>query len=129
MICGGVETDEEEEVGREKCTSKDGGKFLAGTVSMVKKPREVVRSEVSGTSAGVEGEEERVSCKVDKEEVDYELDDLDSGYPFLPPDADATGGLEIVPVHDDVNSQVESDWHVALSRQQNFLNEKHTTDV
>jgi hypothetical protein len=56
----------------------------------------------------------RVSCKVDKDEIDDELDDLDSCDPFFPPDADATGRLEVIPVHDDVDCQVEGDWHVAL---------------
>ena len=56
----------------------------------------------------------RVGCKVDKDEVDDELDDLDSCYPFFPPDADSACCLEVVPVHDDVDCQVECDWDVAL---------------
>jgi len=57
----------------------------------------------------------RVGCKVNEEEVDYELDNLDSRDPFFPPDSDATGGLEVVPVHDDMDGQIERDWHVTLS--------------
>jgi hypothetical protein len=56
----------------------------------------------------------RVRCKVDEEEVDDELDDLDSCDPFFPPDSDSTGGLEVVPVHDDVNGQIEGNWNVTL---------------
>lgn len=58
--------------------------------------------------------EVRVGCKVDKEKVEDELDDLDSCDPFFPPDADSTSGLEVVPVHDDVDHQIESNWNVTL---------------
>ena len=34
---------------------------------------------------------------------------MQDGDVFLPPDADATGGLEVVPVHDDVDGEVEGD--------------------
>ena len=36
------------------------------------------------------------------------LGDLHDGDVLLPPDADATRGLEVVPVHDDVHHQVEN---------------------
>jgi hypothetical protein len=36
---------------------------------------------------------------------------LESGNPLLPPDADAARALEVVPVHDDVDRQVERDGH------------------
>lgn len=39
-------------------------------------------------------------------EIDDELDDLETGDPLLPPDLDATGALEVVPVHDHVHHQV-----------------------
>lgn len=42
--------------------------------------------------------------------VNDELDDLQTRDPLLPPDADAAGALEVVPVHDDVDHQVEGDW-------------------
>jgi hypothetical protein len=35
------------------------------------------------------------------------LDDLETSNPLLPPDSDATCALEVVPVHDNVHSQVE----------------------
>lgn len=41
--------------------------------------------------------------------IDDELDDLEAGNPLLPPNADATGRLEVVPVHDDVDGEVQGD--------------------
>lgn len=41
--------------------------------------------------------------------INDKLDDLKTGDPLLPPDADAARALEVVPVHDDVNHQVERD--------------------
>ena len=41
--------------------------------------------------------------------VDHELQDLKSGDPLLPPNANATRTLEIVPIHDHVNQQVQVD--------------------
>ena len=42
-------------------------------------------------------------------EIDDELSDLKTGDPLLPPDADSTRALEVVPVHDNVHSQVQGD--------------------
>ena len=42
-------------------------------------------------------------------EVEDELSNLADGDVLLPPDADASRALEVVPVHDNVYSQVESD--------------------
>lgn len=33
---------------------------------------------------------------------------------FLPPNPETTGGLEVVPVHGDMDSQVENDWDPRL---------------
>ena len=41
--------------------------------------------------------------------INDELDDLETGDPLLPPDLDAARALEVVPVHDDVDHQVERD--------------------
>ena len=41
--------------------------------------------------------------------IQNELGDLADCDVLLPPDADATGGLEVVPVHDDVDGEVEGD--------------------
>lgn len=40
---------------------------------------------------------------------DDELGDLENGDVLLPPDANATRGLEVVPVHDNVDGEVEGD--------------------
>lgn len=58
-------------------------------------------------SVGVVG----VGSKVDENQVDEELDDLESGDPFFPPDSDTSGTQEIVPVHDNVDSQVQGNWN------------------
>ena len=55
--------------------------------------------------------EVRPAGKVDEAKVDDELDDLEYGDVFLPPDADAARGLEVVPVHDDVNGEIEGYGH------------------
>lgn len=38
------------------------------------------------------------------------MDDLGSGNPLLPPDSNTSRALEVVPVHDDVDKQVQGDW-------------------
>lgn len=42
-------------------------------------------------------------------QVEHKLDDLHHGDVLLPPNADAPGALEVVPVHDDVDHEVEGD--------------------
>ena len=63
---------------------------------MVRHPRPVGRGEVG------------VGSEVDESEVDDELDDLEPGDPLLPPNAHATGTLEVVPVHDTMNTEVQA---------------------
>lgn len=41
--------------------------------------------------------------------VDNELNDLQTSDPLLPPAADTTGALEVVPVHEHVHHQVQRD--------------------
>lgn len=50
-----------------------------------------------------------VGGKVDEAQVNDELGDLHDGDVLLPPDTDTSGCLEVVPVHDDVYGEVESD--------------------
>jgi hypothetical protein len=70
----------------------------------------------------------RVSGKVDEEEVNDKLNDLNPCDPFFPPDTNATRCLEVVPVHDDMHHQVKRDWDVTLNI--NGASEvKHTTEV
>lgn len=40
-------------------------------------------------------------------QVNDKLDDLQTGDPFLPPDTNTTGTLEIVPVHHNMNQKVD----------------------
>jgi hypothetical protein len=42
-------------------------------------------------------------------EINEELDNLQAGDPLLPPDLDTTSALEVVPIHDNVDSQIEGD--------------------
>lgn len=44
-------------------------------------------------------------------QVNDELHDLEDGDPFLPPDADAAGALKVVPVHHDMDQEVQGDGH------------------
>ncbi|GMF73830.1 unnamed protein product [Aspergillus oryzae] len=53
--------------------------------------------------------------------IDNELDDLKTGDPFLPPDTDATGALEVVPVHDNVDQKVNGDRNPLDGSQTNKL--------
>ena len=48
-----------------------------------------------------------VRCEVDEADVDDELDYLEASNPLLPPDTDPTSTLEVVPVHDNVDCQVQ----------------------
>ena len=52
-----------------------------------------------------------IGCEVDESEINDELHDLEHGDVFLPPDADAARRLEVVPVHDDVDEEVQGDGH------------------
>ena len=42
-------------------------------------------------------------------EVDDELSDLETGDPLFPPDADTPSALKVVPIHDHMDEQVQSD--------------------
>ena len=98
-VCGEVEGDEKNEIRGENTHTSKGCKLLAGAIACVGHPVEVGAGEVS------------VGGEVDEDEVDNELDDLQHRDVFLPPDADAASRLKVVPVHDDVDHQVESDGH------------------
>ena len=97
LVGGDVESDEENEVAGQNAHASERSELLAGADAGAREPREVAGGEV-----GVGGE-------VDEAEVDDELGDLEDGDVLLPPDADATRGLEVVPVHDDVDGEVEGD--------------------
>lgn len=80
-----VEGDEEEQVRAENSHASEGGKLFSGASTIVWSPWEIAVSEI-----GVGG-------KVDEEQVDDELNDLEHGDVLLPPDANTTGGLEVIP--------------------------------
>lgn len=98
-VRGEVEANEQEEVAAQDAHTREGGELLAGAAPRVRHPGEVGRGEV-----GVGGE-------VDESKIDDELQDLQARDVLLPPDLDAAGGLEVVPVHDDVDEEVEGDGH------------------
>ena len=97
LVGGEVEGDEEDKVGADGDDTRESSKLLARALASVGHPGEVGRGEV-----GVRGE-------VDEAEINDELDDLEAGNPLLPPDTDTTGALEVVPVHNDVNEEVQDD--------------------
>lgn len=97
LVGGDVKSDEEHEVGREDAHAREGGELLAGADAGGWEP-----GEVAGGEVGVGGE-------VDEAQVDDELGDLQDSDVLLPPDLDAARGLEVVPVHDDVDGEVEGD--------------------
>jgi len=95
LVGGEVERDEEEEVRAEDTNTREGSELLTRALPGVGEPRPVGRNEVG------------VRSEVNEAQVNDELDDLETGDPLLPPNADATRALEVVPVHNDVHSQVQ----------------------
>lgn len=51
----------------------------------------------------------KIYCPSLHTKIDDELDDLELCHPLLPPDTDTSGGLEVVPVHDNMDGQVKGD--------------------
>ena len=97
LVRARVEPNEQHQITRQNAHPGERRELLTGTNARRRQPRVVFGGEV-----GVGGE-------VDEAQVDDELDDLQHGDVFFPPDADAAGGLEVVPVHDDVDGEVEAD--------------------
>lgn len=54
-------------------------------------------------------------------QINDKLQNLQHGDVLLPPDADATGALEVVPVHDNVHEQVDGDGNPLHGGQTNKL--------
>lgn len=92
-----VKQDEKDEVGAQHADAGEGGKLLPCAVTAIGHPREVHCCEM------------RIGGEVDEPQVDDELDDLQAGDPLLPPNSDAAGALEVVPVHNDMDRKVQSD--------------------
>lgn len=97
LVGGKVEGDEENEVRADGDDTGESSKLLARALASIGHPLEVGRGKV-----GVRGE-------VDESEINDELDDLETGNPLLPPNTDTTSALEVVPVHDDVDEEVQDD--------------------
>lgn len=95
LVGSGVERDEKHKVGGQCSNTGESSELLACALASVGHPGPVGRSEVS-----VRGE-------VDEAEINDELDDLETGDPLLPPNANATSRLEVVPVHDNVDGEVQ----------------------
>lgn len=92
-----VEGDEQDQVRGDDRTARQGGQSSSRA------------GQVGGILGVVVVHDLDVDGKVDEAQVDEKLDDLEAGDPLLPPDTDASGGEEVVPVHDDVDKQVEGD--------------------
>ena len=89
-----VEADEQQQVAAQYTHTRKGGEFLPSAFPSRGKRREVGAAEVC------------VGGEVDEAEIDDELNNLEDCDPFFPPYANASGGLEVVPVHYDVDGQV-----------------------
>jgi len=109
LVGGDVERDEEDEVRAKDSHARESSEFLSSTATRVWHPWKVGGGEVC------------VRGKVNKDKVNHELNDLETSNPFLPPDANATRALEVVPVHDNVNHQVKSNWDPGHRSQANQL--------
>lgn len=48
-----------------------------------------------------------IGREVDEAEINDELGDLEASNPFLPPNTDTPCGLEVIPVHYDVDKEIE----------------------
>jgi hypothetical protein len=97
LVGGDVESNEQNEVAGQDAHAGKRSELLTGADAGGRQP-----GEVAGGEVGVGGE-------VDEAQVDDELGDLQDGDVLLPPNADATRSLEVVPVHDDVDGEVEGD--------------------
>ena len=80
-----VKGNEEQQIRTKDSHASECGKLFSCTGTVVWRPGEIAVGEVG------------VGSEVDEEQVDDELDDLKHGDVFLPPDADTTGSLEIIP--------------------------------
>jgi len=96
-VGGEVEGDEEQEIRAQDAHAGNCSKLFPGTSTIVWRRWEVSVAEIS------------VGRKIDKAQINDELDDLEHGDVFLPPDANSTSGLEVVPIHDHMHSQVQRD--------------------
>lgn len=116
LVGGEVEGDEENQVRAENSNTGEGSELLASASTGAGHRGEVSRGEVGVRGEVNEAYSELVSanwsvavCVAILTKIDDELDDLETSNPLLPPDADTTSTLEVVPVHDNVHGQVKGD--------------------
>ena len=93
-----VKRDEQDKIGRQDAHAGKGSKFLTRAGARIRCPGEVGAGEVG------------VGCEVDENEVDDELNDLEHGDVFLPPDSNSSSGLEVVPNSISIRSAECSDF-------------------
>lgn len=89
-----IETDEEQQITAQYTHTRECCEFLPGAFSSCWERREVGAAEVC------------VGGEVNEAEVDHELNYLEDCDPFFPPYANASGSLEVVPVHYDMDGQI-----------------------
>lgn len=98
LVGSQVEGDEEDQVGGQDAHAGESSEFLTGAFACTGHP-----FEVGGGEVGVGGE-------VNEAKINNKLSNLESGDPFLPPDTDTASGKEVVPVHHNMDEQVDGDW-------------------
>ncbi len=94
LICGCVKGEEEEQVGGEDAAAGERGEGFARARAEIRQLGQVRAGQVI------------IRRKIDKPQINHKLRDLQARDPFLPGHAHAACGLEIVPVHDDVNTEI-----------------------
>lgn len=108
LVSYAVKVDEKEEVGGKDGATEPSSAFATVAGTKVGKMRSVL--------VGVEG----VGAAVDHNKINDELDDLHGCEILLPPDASAASSAEVVVVHEDVNSQIQSDGDPWLLKSREF---------
>lgn len=108
-----VEEDEEEQVRRDDADTGDGSEFFTSAFACIGKVWPVGAGEVGPGCEVNEAWESSVShstaiTRMEKlTKIQHELDNLHHSDVLLPPDSDTASALEVVPVHDDVDHEVQ----------------------
>lgn len=91
LVCSKIKANEENQVTGKNPTAGNGSKLFSSALAEIGHMREVCRGKVG------------VGSEVDETEIDYELSNLKLGNPLLPPNSNTTSGLEVIPVHNDMD--------------------------
>ena len=94
LISGEIEADEQQQIAAQYTHTRKRCEFFTGAFPSCGERREVGTAEVC------------VGGEVDEAEINDKLHDLEDCDPFFPPYPNAAGGLEVVPIHYDVDGQV-----------------------